>query len=348
MDKEALNQLPQRIVDYCHEIDVTAAHLYQRLAQRFPEEPLKTFFQNLHQDELMHVAYWNQLKRAIASGSDLNVLPDMERVLFEIENLFAQIKGLSAEILVETDLSQLLAKILKLEYVILHPSFISLFEAAGNNDTEQPSMDEGYQLHLQRICSFLNSQGSENPILPLLGELLCRVWQETRSLLKQNQSDALTGILNRRGFQRQLKPLLSFALRRKLSLALMIIDIDHFKEVNDRLGHQAGDKLLRQVAQAISQAVRASDLVARWGGDEFLVFLLDVKTFDCERVAQKIQADLKKSLALPVKIGVSIGIGLWKAKPFEKPRLERLIAAADEALYEVKKSGRGSSRLRLI
>jgi len=348
MGKETLNNLLQRIVDLCYEIDVIAARLYQDLRQRFQDEPLKTFLQNMHQDELGHINYWLQLKKAIASGIELEVFIDTERVLFEIENLYSQIKVLSEEILTETDLSQLLAQILKIEYVILHPSFILLFEVAEDNEAGVPSMDEGYQIHLERICSFLNSAGGENPILPLLGELLCRVWQETRSLLKQNQSDALTGILNRRGFHRQLQPLLSFAIRRKLSLALMLIDLDHFKEVNDNLGHQAGDKLLKQVAQAITQAVRASDLVARWGGDEFLVFLLDVKTFDCERVAQKIQANLKKELALPVKIGISIGIGLWKSKPFEKPRLERLIAAADEALYEVKKSGRGSARLRLI
>ncbi|MGZ8908037.1 MAG: putative bifunctional diguanylate cyclase/phosphodiesterase, partial [Methylobacter sp.] len=126
-------------------------------------------------------------------------------------------------------------------------------------------------------------------------------------------------------------------------LALLMLDLDRFKAVNDSLGHKAGDALLQQVAERITNRLRDVDMVARLGGDEFIVLLEDIThPDDAARVAEKIITDLSKPFKLPqsddVRIGASIGISLY---PQHGNSSEILLDYADAALYHAKDSGRG-------
>jgi diguanylate cyclase (GGDEF)-like protein len=154
--------------------------------------------------------------------------------------------------------------------------------------------------------------------------------------------DPLTQLPNRRLLLDRLKHSIDVERREGKQLALLMLDLDRFKTVNDSLGHLAGDELLQQVAARITTRLREVDTVARLGGDEFIVLLEDIAhPEDAARVAEDIVAELSKSFQLSqsddVSIGVSIGISLY---PHHGDSPEILINSADAALYEAKARGR--------
>ena len=155
--------------------------------------------------------------------------------------------------------------------------------------------------------------------------------------------DPLTQLPNRRLLQERLKHSIEVERREGTRLALLMLDLDRFKAVNDSWGHLAGDALLQQVAVRISARLRETDMVARLGGDEFVVLLEDIAhTEDAARVAAEIISALSRSFQLTqsndVQIGVSIGISLY---PEHGASYEILMDHADAALYQAKDQGRG-------
>lgn len=157
--------------------------------------------------------------------------------------------------------------------------------------------------------------------------------------------DALTGLPNRRLFEDRLQSAIAGALRHGERLALMLVDLDRFKGVNDRLGHLAGDALLVEVGRRLQLCVRASDTVARLGGDEFAVILGEVGgREDAAEVAERICAAMAAPFELGegvAQIGASVGIVLG---PQDDADAEELQRRADAALYLVKHGGRGGYR----
>ena len=155
--------------------------------------------------------------------------------------------------------------------------------------------------------------------------------------------DPLTQLPNRRLLQERLKHGINVERRDGKQLALLMLDLDRFKAVNDSLGHLAGDDLLQQVAERITTRIRDVDMVARLGGDEFVVLLEDLaQPEDAARVAKEIITDLTKPFCLSrddnVLIGASIGISLY---PQHGDSPELLMDHADAALYQAKDAGRG-------
>ena len=151
--------------------------------------------------------------------------------------------------------------------------------------------------------------------------------------------DGLTDLPNRIGFQNAVEPLLANS-RDSLS-AVLYIDLDHFKQVNDTLGHPVGDKLLRLVASLLRQSIREQDIAARFGGDEFAVFIRDMESpDDATVIAARIVETVGRRYEIdkaPIEIGASVGITF--TRPFAN--YDTLLKNADLALYEAKARGRG-------
>ncbi|MCM2345309.1 putative bifunctional diguanylate cyclase/phosphodiesterase [Acidovorax soli] len=155
--------------------------------------------------------------------------------------------------------------------------------------------------------------------------------------------DALTRLPNRRFLMEQLGKLLPMARRRTSPVAVLFINLDHFKTVNDSLGHHAGDQLLCDVAERLRQSVRDTDLVARLGGDEFVAVLTDIHTpNDAAMVADKLLEAMRSTFTvglLPLTMSPSIGISVF---PGDDTTAEGLLRCADNAMYHAKESGRGN------
>ncbi len=162
--------------------------------------------------------------------------------------------------------------------------------------------------------------------------------QETE-LQHQVSHDALTGIANRRHFLAAVDTALSD--RRSRSTAIFVIDLDGFKDVNDRLGHAAGDEVLRQVSARMSEVMRNSDLVARLGGDEFAVLLPGTDREGADVAARKLLAAFQRPFQVEgqtVRVGASLGISL---APEHARETANLIERADLAMYRAKRAGGG-------
>lgn len=180
-------------------------------------------------------------------------------------------------------------------------------------------------------------------------EKLAKAYKELEQVRKQEQhlanNDTVTGLPNRMYFQNHLSDSIKFAERNDQRVALLFIDLDHFKNVNDTVGHAEGDRLLRIVSERLLSCVRKSDTVARLGGDEFTVILLNVTNIS---VVESIATNIIKKLSGPYHlggreffIGASIGIAVF---PEDGNNMELLIRNADTAMYKVKQSGRNDHR----
>jgi len=191
------------------------------------------------------------------------------------------------------------------------------------------------------ISAVSNRRGELEYYVAIFSDITERKAHEER-ITFQAFHDALTGLPNRILFRDRLDQALTQAKRRKsLTPTVMFLDLDRFKQINDTLGHDAGDVLLKEVANRLRACVRESDTVARFGGDEFTILLPQItQESDAHAVALKILESMKASVVLagqPTIITTSVGIGMY---PRDGMDAETLMKHADAAMYQVKGSGR--------
>lgn len=161
------------------------------------------------------------------------------------------------------------------------------------------------------------------------------------TLRESNLRDAMTGLHNRRFLEEYVETLVATSQRRKSQISILMLDLDYFKMVNDNFGHDAGDAVLKALAKVLTQSVRASDMVIRYGGEEFLIILQDTAEITADAVSEKIRASVE---ALKVQVGgttlqktISIGISDF---PKDSETFWQAVKYADIALYRAKEEGR--------
>jgi two-component system chemotaxis response regulator CheY len=186
-------------------------------------------------------------------------------------------------------------------------------------------------------------------------ELLARIASGKRILMLEQQLtearqqvealamyDGLTGALNRRAIEECAEAEFQTIARSKRPMSVILLDVDHFKNVNDQFGHAAGDQTLRQIAKALKENLRGYDRVGRWGGEEFILILPDTELKDALMAAERLRAqigEMKIPLENEETISVRISLGVaCTTNGF--PSLSKLVDAADQALYKAKQNGR--------
>lgn len=164
-----------------------------------------------------------------------------------------------------------------------------------------------------------------------------RLEEVLAELAEQNLTDPLTGARNRLAFTDRLEAEMRRHRRYGAALALIMIDVDRFKEFNDRFGHVAGDGVLREVVRLMAESARATDVVARFGGEEFAVILPETSVEGAQVIAERLRARIASAVWPLVPITVSVGVaGVEQGHP----DADGLVSAADRALYEAKETGR--------
>ena len=194
-----------------------------------------------------------------------------------------------------------------------------------------PSMGTDFVEHMASIIAICLENVISNEMLKYIG-----------------LTDSLTGVYNRRYIDRRLIEEIGRARRQLYRISVMYIDIDHFKMVNDSVGHQGGDEVLREVAGRIKAELRASDALGRFGGEEFVVLLIDAELDSASMVAERIRASIggrQVVLSCGAPISVSVSIGVAALDDFERDHAidgvaQALVANADSALYRAKQAGR--------
>ncbi|MGA8110649.1 MAG: GGDEF domain-containing protein [Acidobacteriaceae bacterium] len=157
-------------------------------------------------------------------------------------------------------------------------------------------------------------------------------------LNKMAQTDVLTGLLNRRAFEEILRRELLRCQRQSSSMGLLIIDLDYFKQVNDSLGHFAGDDVLRRIAMVLRDGTRPSDVLARYGGEEFVVLLRNTGEQESETAAERIRTQIANLAGLPGSVRLTASIGVAISQPGDIAT--DFLLRSDEALYHSKRRGR--------
>jgi diguanylate cyclase (GGDEF)-like protein/PAS domain S-box-containing protein len=171
-------------------------------------------------------------------------------------------------------------------------------------------------------------------LLDHTGEAIKRIRLQ-KELKEQATLDPLTNVYNRRYFNRVIEQEISRSNRYGHQMGFMMIDIDHFKQINDTHGHETGDRILQKVADLLVEQVRDSDIVIRYGGDEFLIVLIETET-ETEVIRKRILKAVEESNIALLAVRVSIGAVHWHPK--DKISLEETLAEADRRMYEAKKS----------
>ena len=195
------------------------------------------------------------------------------------------------------------------------------------------------------VSPMADDDGSVSKVLSISRDITSQR-QAAAEVKWASEHDALTGLANRRAFESRLNAAIIRAMQRGTSVGLLLVDLDHFKHVNDTLGHSAGDYLLKVFGDRIRQSTRGSDFVARLGGDEFAILLEGgVRELDLLRAGQSVLGRLQEPIdycGRAMSAGASIGGAIF---PADASSANELFNNADTALYALKESGRGGTRM---
>ncbi|MET0857011.1 MAG: diguanylate cyclase [Telluria sp.] len=281
----------------------------------------------------------NRLFEALLSSSpDLNYIVETTGALIYANRAFADIVKKTLGELAGADFCTLCAPFVRDIDRQLHEVVDSGCTYRGEMEAQLPSGEARTYEYL--LVPVFNPAGQCEAVAGSARDITERKQSEDQVRRSANH-DSLTDLANRSLFRERLDHEIKHSARTGLPLALLFIDLDWFKDVNDQLGHAAGDQLLQQVAHRISGCVRDTDTVARLGGDEFTVILTDVtRPQHIRTIAEEILDELRKPFALTAgeaTISCSIGITVF---PGDGPTPDELVHNADEAMYASKKAGR--------
>ncbi|MHB9132731.1 MAG: diguanylate cyclase [Armatimonadota bacterium] len=332
-----VDELLTGIINCCLAIDRQSAKAYQLLAAQTDEVNLSELWSDMAGEEYEHVAYWEHMLPLAEAGAIPQVFDRPAEALTELQTINADLEQLIARTAVETP-GQAFLLAYQMEYSLLHPAFATLFHYHRMAIDRQTPEDD-YEAHLLRLRDAAERYQVASPELTLLGETLLRIWRENRRLTLQSFTDSLSGLLNRRGLHEAMIPFAYFAQRNRDNIAMMLIDIDHFRLVNEQYGLQVGDDVLRNISGILRTQTRRSDLLGRYNGAAFLLFLPSVSPGALQFVADKLCRRVERETRNSVPITLSIGAVQGVLRDDVEREVTSFVRQAELNLAEAKRMG---------
>jgi diguanylate cyclase (GGDEF)-like protein len=216
------------------------------------------------------------------------------------------------------------------------------FTLEGSGPFVQGSLNESLLLLLAFMCTVVTTGLVLNAVVDDRRRAVEATQRILRDLREQTLRDALTSLYNRRFLEDYLERELIRAKRERASLALIMMDLDRFKQINDSAGHPAGDQVLVEVGALLKRHVRGSDIACRYGGEEFALVLPKTTLESARRRSAEICSAIRREPELLRGVTASLGVALCPAHATDA---EALLRAADQALYEAKEAGRNQVRM---
>lgn len=329
-----------RILELCCSLERRAHLLYRELAANAPDEELVALWQEMADDEAEHLAYWQRLLEMGRQGELPTIFDQPEELEAFLADLPAKIEVLAEKARQDPHPPDVLVLALRLEFYLLDPRFQRLLHCLYDLPENRIPEDD-YEQHLQRLMSMLRRYDTGSQTLMLLTESIERLWRVNQQASRHALTDHLTGLHNRRGLQVAMHPLAYLARRNGQHVGMLMLDIDNFKKVNDSLGHPAGDRILRRVATLLDSRMRSSDILGRYGGEEFLVVMTPVDPNHLAEIAEALRGGVEvASMEDGVNCTVSIGVAHATLQSDVEKGLETLLYQADQALLEAKRTGK--------
>lgn len=279
-----------------------------------------------------------QLRDSILDNSLVSIVLTKNRVIQWINSYAESMFGYSAEEVIGRDTQFIYSR--EQDYQRIADEAVPILVKGKTYNAEYTYIrKDGQTLWGMVSAKALNPSNLDDGVVFIINDITERKRIENKlnklnkKLEQQATTDHLTGIFNRRYLTQLLHSEINRAIRYRQSFSVILIDIDHFKNLNDSYGHSAGDKVLEGVAQLLSQGIRQVDTVARWGGEEFLILCPNTRLADAERLAELLRQKLElKTFGQVGKVTASFGV----AEHLPSQPLEDLVNAADAALYRAK------------
>ena len=327
------------VVEQCVRIDAKAGVIYHNFAGNSKDEKISAMWARMAGEEEGHVEAWKRFLVFIREASASYIFDNPMAVRKQLNSIMEKVDCYVEESRNLGDSPEAFVIACNLELYMLNRSFVSLFYYLQSISEEDYNFGEEYGAHLGRFINAINEYDA-SPEMKVLGSAIERLWVDNTDLVIQSNRDFLTNVLNRRGFFQTITPLAYMAQRDGNNVAIIMLDGDNFKKVNDEHGHQAGDDILKLMGDTMRENVRRSDVVARYGGEEFIVFLSNVKPENLLGVAEKIRKAVEEKSKALVPVTVSLGVAQKILDRDADKEVERLIGKADEYLYMAKKTGK--------
>jgi diguanylate cyclase (GGDEF)-like protein len=327
------------IVDLCLAIDMVAFEAFGELASRFESEELRSFWRRMSDEEKTHVDFWQRIREAGKRYSLPQVFESPSETRAELEKIAPRAEALLERFREVRDVSSAFVLAYRLEFYMLHPAFEMLFHLF-RMAAEGATPEDHYEEHIDHFIEMLSKRVDVSPEVELLGETIRRLWKQNKRLAYQAARDGLTGLLSRQAFFAISTQLCHLAQREQWNVGVMMLDADDFKAINDEYGHERGDTVLKALSQTLESSIRASDLVGRYGGEEFIVLLPRTRADTILSIAEKIRKRIETLEPTGLHVTASIGVGHGVLESDVSEGLMTLIRQADANLYTAKRRGK--------
>ena len=330
------------ILALCVDIDKTASMIYGSLSEYADSEALKNFWNKMVAEGHTRLEYWQRLMTLPEFDELPEAFDDPDSVIHELEQRAEQIRSLQAQWEKDQTIGSAFVIAYRLESYKLHPAMRTLYQYFRpiTDGTIPEGGKERDKTNIDDLIEALHKYGEATPELELVGETLRRLWDQNKVLSEQTMVDAMTGLLNRRGFFMMAKQIAHWSKRNVTPIAVLLLEIDNFKAINDLHGTQKGDEILKEIAGILQSTLRQSDLVARYGGDEFIALLPNTAKEGGEAVAEKLRSRIAKSRPAGVPTTVSVGGAVDSMKEDIEQEFPMLIRYAEGNLIVAKTNGK--------
>ena len=342
------NDYMKKIIEVCLFLDESAEIIYNNLVLNVSDKDLKLFWEKMHEEEKTHISWWKSLLDFADKGAIPQIFDNPEIIFQELSLKKKKIKTLLTQSLKPLPIVDQFLIAYNLEFYILHSAFGTLWNLVEIIDPEKTSPEQEYDNHITDFINAMRKFGVSESELEILGEALDHLWNTIKEITHKANFDRLTNILNRKALMDSMTILAYLAKRNLLTSGVLFIDIDKFKLINDQYGHQKGDHVLRSVAQIILSNTRRSDILGRYGGEEFLLFLPEIEPSSMSSFTEKIRYSVEDKMKSEIPVTISIGAVSKSISGDVEKELNNLIKKADELLYRAKAGGRNRVITELI
>ncbi|MCX7943094.1 MAG: diguanylate cyclase [Deltaproteobacteria bacterium] len=328
-----------KITERCLKLEEMAFEIYRDISQIFHEKELSRFFRDMANDEVEHIEFWKNVKALVETGAIKDILDNKDELLNELIKTIEVVERMKNDLKSMSDTKKIFVLTFYLETYIMRPSFGLIFYFVKNVSTIKNPIDT-YQFHLERFINQFRRQNIEYIEITSIANIIFQLYMENVQLSKLSYVDVLSGLLNRRGLFSSLYTLAHILSRNGNPSGLIMIDIDNFKDINDEYGHQVGDQIISSIGSIIRACIRGSDIAGRYGGEEFLIFLPDVKKNMVTRIADNIRVKVEEEMSSRFSVTISGGCAFVDKITNPEEDIRKLIKQADDNLYISKKGGK--------
>lgn len=330
------------ILKLCLKLDLEVFNFYRKLEVCSSEPELRSLWGKTAGVKNQRVIFWGKALPLAEQNLLPGIFEDSNDIKDKLEKLKLKIGELLTNLCDISNNYEILAIAYKLEFHMMNSPLSTMFNLVRTINGANLA-DGEYENPMMAFVTGLLKRGDKiTHAVDFLGDTFQHLLHDNKRLAIESDMDILTGIYNRRGFFNAVNPILHLTYRKKINVVMIIADIDDFKDINFTYGHLGGDEALKYVASVMNSSIRKSDIIGRYGGEEFIIYSdcsdLSSETILAERIRKNVET--KTEDALGFRITVSLGVASGLVGQAVENDIMSLVKKADENLFRAKLAGK--------